>query len=156
MIKYEPIPNIVNVDDIQEIMETNKRVEQENIKLNNIINEYEKWLKAHLDEEFYWFKMYDKLQELNGDRMSEIFTRWQDPTIKELQNQLEEKIYLYNKLDTESKYVINNLQKQLQQKENIIKEVREYIERYLRLNLEAFDTKDLLEKFLEILDKENI
>ena len=36
-------------------------------RLNNIINEYEKWLKAHLDEEFYWFKMYDKLQELKGD-----------------------------------------------------------------------------------------
>lgn len=31
----------------------------------------------------------------------------------------------------------------------------EYIERYLRLNLEAFDTKDLLQKILEILDKES-
>ena len=36
---------------------------------------------------------------------------------------------------------------------NNIKEVREFIERYLRLNLEAFDTKSLLEKILEILDR---
>lgn len=40
-------------------------------RLNNIINEYEKWLKAHLDEEFYWFKMYDKLQSLKGDSSNE-------------------------------------------------------------------------------------
>ena len=32
--------------------------------------------------------------------------------ITNLQNQLEEKTYLYNKLDTESKYVITNLQKE--------------------------------------------
>ena len=36
-------------------------------RLNNIINELEKWLKVHLDDEFYWFKMYDKLQELKGE-----------------------------------------------------------------------------------------
>lgn len=35
-------------------------------RLNNIINEYTKWLEAHLDDEFYWFKMYSKLQELKG------------------------------------------------------------------------------------------
>lgn len=40
-------------------------------RLNNIINEYENWLKAHLDEEFYWFKMYDKLQGLKGDSSNE-------------------------------------------------------------------------------------
>lgn len=32
--------------------------------------------------------------------------------ITNLQNQLEEKTYLYNKLDTESKYVITNLQEE--------------------------------------------
>jgi len=53
----------------------------------------------------------------------------------------------------EQELLISSLQNQLQQKENIIKEVREFVERYLKLNLEAFDTKCLLEKILEILDK---
>ena len=55
-----------------------------------------------------------------------------------------------NRIDNEEAYIINNYVSGL---ENIIKEVREYIERYLKLNLEAFDTKDLLEKILEILNK---
>lgn len=39
--------------------------------------------------------------------------------ITNLQNQLEEKTYLYNKLDTESKYVITNLQEKYERmKEN--------------------------------------
>ena len=45
--------------------------DSELIKKDNIINELEKWLKVHLDEEFYWFKMYDKLQELKGDSSNE-------------------------------------------------------------------------------------
>ena len=62
----------------------------------------------------------------------EIITRWQDPTIEELKSQL-------------------------QQKENIIKEVREYIESY---NLEYLheinehNLADILEELLDILDKE--
>ena len=49
------------------------------------------------------------------------------------------------------KYTIS-LQTQLQQKENIIKEVREYIESYMP-NYD-FDKTNLI-KLLEILDKEN-
>ena len=48
---------------IRESEEKDKEIE----RLNNIINELEKWLKAHLDDEFYWFKIYDKLQELKGE-----------------------------------------------------------------------------------------
>ena len=53
------------------------------------------------------------------------------------------------------------LQSQLQQKENIIKEVREYIEHenFKRTILVGVSTKkytkDILNKILEILDKEN-
>ena len=43
--------------------------------------------------------------------------------------------------------------KEIERLNNIIKEVREFVERYLKLNLKAFDTKDLLEKILETLDK---
>ena len=38
-LKLKPIPNIVNVDDIQEIIETNKRLIRENKRLNNIIKD---------------------------------------------------------------------------------------------------------------------
>ena len=48
--------------DINSIKEKDKEIE----RLNNIINEYTKWLEAHLDDEFYWFKMYSKLQDLKG------------------------------------------------------------------------------------------
>ena len=66
----------------------------------------------------------------------EIITRWQDPTIKELQNQL-------------------------QQKENIIKEAREYIENNIVINFDKVGFKTdkvagiVIDKLLEILDKEN-
>ena len=65
--------------------------------------------------------------------MSEILTRWQDPTIEELKNQL-------------------------QQKENIIKEVRGYIEQDIKGNyFERYDDEvyKLCDELLEILDKEN-
>lgn len=69
--------------------------------------------------------------------MSEILTRWQDPTIKELQDQL-------------------------QQKENIIKEVREIV-RHEKEDLDKFKGVDLVINtyqqvfgvMLSILDKEN-
>lgn len=38
-LELKPIPNIVNVDDIQNIIETNRVVEQENIRLHSIIKE---------------------------------------------------------------------------------------------------------------------
>lgn len=62
--------------------------------------------------------------------MSEILTRWQDPTIKELKNQL-------------------------QQKENIIKEVREYITSQ-KIIFKDYDivVDNQLKNILEILDKE--
>ena len=61
-----------------------------------------------------------------------------------------EKLEDYN-IELEIK--IDKKDKEIERLNSIIKEVREYVERYLRLNLEAFDTKDLLEKILEILDK---
>lgn len=57
--------------------------------------------------------------------------------------------------DKELNEYTKQLEYKLQQKENIIKEVREFVERYLELNLEAFDTKGLLGKILEILEKES-
>lgn len=45
----------------------NVKLRAENNRLNNIINEYTKWLEAHLDDEFYWFKMYSKLQDLKKE-----------------------------------------------------------------------------------------
>lgn len=65
--------------------------------------------------------------------MSEILTRWQDPTIEELKNQL-------------------------QQKENIIKKVREYIIQYGNLYClkhKQFKDYHQYKVILEILDKEN-
>ena len=49
--------------------------------------------------------------------------------------------------------IIMKQEEEIERLNNIIKEVREFVERYLRLNLDAFDTKSLLEKVLEILDK---
>ena len=57
---------------------------------------------------------------------------------------------------------IQNLENQLQQKENIIKEVREYIEKYI--NRDFFDLEHSgevtirleIKGLLEILDKENV
>lgn len=48
---------------------------------------------------------------------------------------------------------INNLEGQLQQKENIIKEVREYLE--MVINTPDFICLDMPRYILEILDKEN-
>lgn len=53
----------------KEIERQQKEIEQlknEVAQKDNIINEFENWLRAHLDDEFYWFKMYDKLQVLKG------------------------------------------------------------------------------------------
>ncbi len=30
-------------------------------------NELEEWVKSHLDDEFYWFKFYDKMQTIKGE-----------------------------------------------------------------------------------------
>ena len=48
---------------------------------------------------------------------------------------------------------LDEREQEIERLNNIIKEAREFVERYLRLNLDAFDTKSLLEKVLEILDK---
>lgn len=47
-----------------DVIEKDKEIK----RLQNIIDEYTKWLEAHLDDEFYWFKMYDKLQELKENK----------------------------------------------------------------------------------------
>ena len=64
------------------------------------------------------------------------------------------KINNYSRYEVEEveALAIKYLQTQLQQKENIIKEVREYIESYMP-NYD-FDKTNLI-KLLEILDKEN-
>ena len=73
-------------------------------------------------------------------------------TLKEEIKRLKEEYVI---LQNASDEVEEEKDKEIERLNSIIKEVREYIERYLRLNLEAFNTKDLLEKILEILDKEN-
>lgn len=79
-LELKPIPNIINVDDIQEIIDTNKYLSQEIERLNNIINELEKWLKSEYerylnDEENLVFSnveaidygsVLNKLKELKG------------------------------------------------------------------------------------------
>lgn len=64
-----------------------------------------------------------------------------------------------NRIDNEESYILNNyiscLESALQQKENIIKEVREYIEKHIAI----FKGGDMLvdmniNELLEILDKE--
>ena len=73
--------------------------------------------------------------------------------LKEIEDYLEECAISENFLYPQ--YQITLLIQEYKNLHSIIKEVREYIERYLNLNLEAFDTRNLLEKELEILDKVN-
>ena len=58
--RLEELHDFAVEQDLKHREEKDKEIE----RLNNIINEYTKWLEAHLDDEFYWFKMYSKLQDL--------------------------------------------------------------------------------------------
>ena len=59
----------------------------------------------------------------------EIITRWQDPTIEELRTQL-------------------------QQKENIIKEVREYIEQLLEYKKDKKVSSEYIERIIDITNQD--
>lgn len=48
----------------EELEEAYKTINQ----LTNNWNELEEWVKNHLDDEFYWFKFYDKMQTIKNER----------------------------------------------------------------------------------------
>lgn len=77
--------------------------------------------------------------------------------IQEIANEHSRKIIknIFSKLDDEEKYVILELNNQLQDKISKINKAIEYCDRYLQLDLELFDSYELLKKVKEILgDKE--
>ena len=87
-----------------------------------------------IDEALYQLKQNIKMHEIEGTTSN--------------QNEREKALLDY----------ITNLQEKLQQKENIIKEIREYIENnsYFKDNLvKTMIFKDYSNGILEILDKEN-
>ena len=56
-----------------DLLEEHQELKQENEKLNNIINELEKWLKERSgDVSFAYHHTLNKLQELKGDGSNEI------------------------------------------------------------------------------------
>ena len=69
--------------------------------------------------------------------------------ITNLQNQLEEKTYLYNKLDIESKYVINNLQ---EENKELLLELSGYREAILK-NDELLGLQERIDKAIEYIEK---
>lgn len=66
--------------------------------------------------------------------------------ITNLQSQLEEKTYLYNKLDTESKYVITNLQQRIDKAVEYIENHTENIDRgrYYEDYVETYELLNIL------------
>ena len=145
MIKYKPIPNAVNVDDIQEIIETNKRVEQENIKLNNIINEFD---KISYEDWNMWgkYREYIKiLSEFADDTQSKLNPYLTDVYKSDIKVAIKVLIRVLKESYTKDK--IEELESQLQQKENIIKEVREYIKE----NILAYEYVDQIKHYYNII-----
>ena len=80
--------------------------------------------------------------------------------VNELQQEIErlnKRIEDLNIINEEHKILNGMIRKELQQKENIIKEVREYIEEHIRIDDEYPDYMEMLleeyKELLEILDK---
>ena len=83
--QYKPITGMINVNDIQEIIDNNRYFQEEIERLNNIINELEKWVVESIEkytEDYLDWKydrnvylagskklqnVLDKLQELKGE-----------------------------------------------------------------------------------------
>ena len=145
----------------KEIIENNKRLKQEIVRLNNIINEleselYHDWLEyKDSDCESMFSKaiedkaIYDYIQELKESN-KRMISRWKyiftDDEIEKIINELEEQDRHIKEANIE-----------IERLNNIIKEVREYLDEWNMnwYSLGSEEDHQRLEELLEILDKEN-
>ena len=97
-----------------------------------------------------------KVQEANDLDNFNIFTDEEQELVDEIER-LKERIEDLNTINEEHRILNGEIRKELQQKENIIKEVREVINKGLNINSDYveydFGTELLRQEVLEILDK---
>ena len=104
--------------------------------------------------ELYKNKDIDKL----FDKVGEYYHKWLNNTkkldfYKQEIERLNKRIEDLNIINEEHKTLNGMIRKELQQKENIIKEVREKIRYWQQDYIETFISTDELDEILEILDK---